>query len=266
MKNEYKSLIIGAILPLILSLLWQVLFVYFFCAEGKIQIVNTVLENKNYQTIISIRNMKKDEYLKNIEFILDDNIEIIDVEKNGETIKGKIIFQEISPNSISTLIINSKQKLTEDDITIIKNGSRITVEYFNKTTNYKIIYLVIAITYFVINLAMSIWLDSKNKKTRDEIKKENEKIKNKADECENKLHQLLKEERANKTVYLKEMNDMEKEVKFYQQIILKCINKGMGKEDLEKLISKELKTFTRKKMKYLSYDDIYKIVCDMSEK
>lgn len=266
MKNEYKSLIISAVLPLILSLLGQFLFTYFFGDEGKVQIINSVLENETYQTIISIKNMKQDEYLKDIEVILDSNIEIISAEINGIFVKEELIFKEISPNTISTLIVISEQELTEDDITIVKNGSKITIENFNKATNYKIMYLVIAITYFIINFVLCIWLDLKNKKVRDEINKQNEEIQDKADKCEMKLQQLLKEEKVNKTIYLKEMNDMEKEVEFYQQLILKCVNKEISKTELETIISKELKTFTRKKMKHLSYSDIYKIINDLSEK
>lgn len=99
-----------------------------------------------------------------------------------------------------------------------------------------------------------------------EVNEQVEETKKKSEACEEKMNRLLKEEKVNKTVYLKEMNDMEKEVKFYQQIILKCVNKGLSKSELESLISKELKTFTRKKMKHLSYNDIYKIVNELSEK
>lgn len=60
------------------------------------------------------------------------------------------------------------------------------------------------------------------------------------------------------------MNDMEKELKFYQQIILKHTNNSIKKEKLEEIISKELKTFTKKKFKHLNHEDVYKIVKELS--
>lgn len=266
MKNEYKSLIISSVLPLVLSLLGQMFFLYFFGDEGKMQIVSSVLTDENYQTIISLKNMNDDEYLKNVEIIIDNEVEVIAAEINGEHVDEELNFSEISPKSVSTLIIISEQELTEDDITIIKNGSKITIENFNNVTNYKLIYLLIALTYFIINMVMCLWIDSKNKKRVIETNKQIEETKKKADICEAKSQQLLKEERVNKTIYLKEMSDMEKEVQFYQQIILKCVNKEITRTELEKIISKELKTFTRKKMKHLSYNDVYKIVNELSEK
>lgn len=151
MKNEYKSLILSAILPLILSLLGQFLFIYFFGDDGKVEIVGNVLNAENYQTIISVKNMSNDEYLKNIEIILKGNVEVINAEINGEQVDQNLNFGEISPKSVSTLIIISKQELTKDNITIIKNGSKITIENFNNVTNYKLMYLLIVLSYFIIN-------------------------------------------------------------------------------------------------------------------
>ena len=77
--------------------------------------------------------------------------------------------------------------------------------------------------------------------------------------------EVQKKENVNRTIFVKEMNDMEKELKFYQQIILKCVNKEITRDELETLISKNLKTFKKKKLKHLSYDDLYQMVCGLAE-
>ena len=61
-------------------------------------------------------------------------------------------------------------------------------------------------------------------------------------------------------MYIKEMNNMEKELKFYQQILLKLTNNSITKAELDKTLSKELKTFTKKKTKYLDYGELYEII------
>ena len=58
---------------------------------------------------------------------------------------------------------------------------------------------------------------------------------------------------------------MEELVNVYQKIIYKICDKTITKEDLEKLISKELKTYNPKRVKQLGYKDICELVYELTE-
>ena len=61
------------------------------------------------------------------------------------------------------------------------------------------------------------------------------------------------------------MTDKERELKFYQQLLLNQTGNSMTREELEEFISKNLKTFNRKKIKYMDYEDLLKIVDNIIE-
>lgn len=273
MIKEIKNGIVTAIMTFFITIVLQYLVVYFFADDGKMQLTCNKINDNNYQTIIAIKNMSSDEYLKNVEIKFKDNIEIIAVEQDGKLTGNNenIVLKKLTPKAVSIIKINSKQSITDNDIIIIKNGSNITLSIFNDESNYKLIYLILVVTYAIINFAIGLYFDYKNYEHYNNAKKsteaENEKLNIKCNDAikrmnkiEDKLEKTEKESLIEHTIYLKELNQLEKENNFLKDILLKNIDNKITKEELEKLLIENMKRISKDKISYLTYDDVYNML------
>ena len=270
MLKEIKGSLIAAIISFVLTIILTFFMNFILGSQGEI-IYSSILKDEQYINIIMVKNMQKNEYLKNVNFVIDSETDVLNniVFINGKEnkIDNNIIeLNDINPNKTLIITFETTELVSNKNLFLVKNDQRIEIENFNEKKNNNIYFILLIGFYCLVNFLLSIKNDLKAKKRDDETNKQLEEAQKKSEICDEKIDKLIKEERVNQTVYLKEMNDMEKEVKFYQQIILKCVNKEISRVELEKIISKELKTFTRKKMKHLSYNDVYKIVNELSEK
>lgn len=273
MKMELKNAIIGAILTFLVTAILQYSFLFFFGDDGKIELICNKLNDNSYQTIIALKNMSSDEYLKNIEIKLKDDIEIISLDIDGKSTENfsVINFEDVVPTVTSVITIISEEDITEEDLIIIKNGANVSVEEFNKATNYKIFYLIIIISYTITSFIIELWFNSKNyknyKKTKDEIteeynsiRKENEVTLSQISKIEKELESSKRKLSIEHTIYVKEMNQLEKENIFLKNMLLKKYDKKISKEQLETMLIKEMKRFSRKNIRHLTYDDVYNII------
>ena len=103
MKMELKNAIIGAILTFLVTAILQYFFLFFFGDDGKIELISNKLNDNSYQTIIALKNMSSDEYLKNIEIKLKDDIEIISLDIDGKSTENfsVINFEDVVPTATS---------------------------------------------------------------------------------------------------------------------------------------------------------------------
>ena len=138
MKEDVKHSLIGAILTFFVTIILQYFVLLIGGDDGKIILINNKLVDDKYQTIIALKNMNSNEYLKDVEIKLSDDIEICSVSLNGKQLEenSNILFDVVNPNSSSTIIIISMQDIEKGDLTVIKNDNVISIEEFNKTENY----------------------------------------------------------------------------------------------------------------------------------
>lgn len=267
MKKEILSAFISAIATMILTIVSQFLGIYFWGDQATIELVSSEYSKDEFTSVLAIKNMMKDEYLEEISIEIDKDIRVNTVIKDGKKIDNLNVLKidKISPSKLSTILIQSDKKISKEKISIIKNHQRISIEYFNNIKNFKSVYLVLVLIYFIINMFIYTITSIKTKKTRDNINELYDKATKKSDDIEKKLIKIEKAEIYRKKIYLKEMTDREKELKFYQQLLLKQTGNSMTKEELEEFISKNLKTFNKKKIKYIDYEDILKIVGNIIE-
>lgn len=264
--KDYFLTLLGPISTVIFSILYS----FFFGNLAHIEYTTNYIEEDSYQTIFLIKNLQKTEQLKDINIVFnkecDLNTLFIDGKEN-KIIDNTLTIKNINPNSVKTIIIYSKQKIKKEDINFIKNNQKIQISYFNnlKNTNWQI--LIMAAFYAIINVICTYFLiKNQNKKaaetikSNDEIRKVLEKTEVKLNENEKHLYNTIKKMDLHKALHIKEMAQMEKELAFYQKLLLKKYNDKLSKDELEKIISKELGTFNKKKFKHLSYNDLYKII------
>ena len=275
-NKEYFLTIIEAVITIIVTLAT----LYLTNGEGTIYYSTNILSNGKCQTGIIIKNNRKNMALEGVEIILDKRIKIdniyIDEEKNNN-VENIIKIDKMNPKEIKNITIISNNPIDKTNLIVNKNHQQIGIEYINESSTIikTIIFLIIQIIiYALINIGL---LKHLNKQDSKRIEKEKEKYDKAIDRCkelEEKVEEVngrftkkIKEtERRYETktiIYINELADMEKEIAFYQKLLLNNC-KEITKEELEKKISSELKTFHSKKIKNLSYNELCKLIENMN--
>ena len=136
METGFKSVIKSTIISLVCTLILQSIITFFVGDVGKIQIITSSLSNNQYQTIISVMNQQKNEYLNNIEIKVNDKIKVYSAQIDGKNV-DKYIFNNIEPQMVSTLTLVTNQHLSQDELIVIKNGNKLLVEDFTKIVHIK---------------------------------------------------------------------------------------------------------------------------------
>lgn len=269
MTKEIKSAFFSAALSIILSALATFVITFVLGNQGEI-LYSSILVKEKYINNITIKNMQSNEYLKSFNLLLDEKIKVKDntIYINGEHYlveNNNIELDKLKPKEVINISFETNEAINDKNLLIAKSQQRIGIESFNQKENLNIYWFILLICYGFVNFIAYLVNNIKENKRYDTYHKTLEEVKKKSDFCEKRAEELLKKENINKTIYIKEMSDMEKELKFYQQIILKSTNEKMTKSELETLISKSLKTFNKTKIKHLSYNDLYKIVYGLVE-
>ena len=269
MSKEIKGALLSAIISIILPAILTLIMTFIWGNQGEI-IYSSILVKDKYVNNITVKNMQKNEYLNSFNLLINEEIKIKDntIFINGENYtieKNNIELKKIKPTEVINISFETNNVINDKSLFLIKSKQRIGIENFNKKENLNIYWFILLGFYCLVNFVIYLIINMKSKKRYDDYNKKLEKVEKKSELCENKMKDIMKKENINRTIFVKEMNDMENELKFYQQIILKCVNKEMTKKELETLISKNLKTFNKKKIKHLSYSDLYQIVYGLAE-
>lgn len=263
MYKEIKGAFFSAVLSIILSALFTLALNFMLGNQGEI-LYSSILVKGKYINNITIKNMQKNEYLNDFNLLIDEEIKI---ENNTILINGEnyiiennnIKLNKIKPKEVINIYFETDDIINDKSLSLVKSHQRIGIENFNKKENLNIYWFILLACYGLVNFVAYLINNIKANKRYEDYNKTLKQVEKQNDFCEKKVKELLKKESINKTIYVKEMNDMEKELKFYQQIILKSTNEKMTKSELETLISKNLKTFKKNKIKHLSYNDLYQI-------
>ena len=260
-----KEYILALIAPIV-TLIYSLITPYLFGTNGYIEYVSKMIENERYQNTIFVKNMRKNEYLKKIDFVVSSEIKIDDLIVNDnktDAINNTIAIFDILPQDVSIISFITNKKLNNNNLHVVKNNQTIDISYFNNIGNVNIKIFIIVLIYALINIIFAYL----SKRRMNNYKLEYEKIMNNQEEkivdLESKMAAIIKEEKTIKAVNIKEMSDFERELEFYKSVILKICNKNMTKNELENEISKSLKTFSKKKFKYLNYNDVYNIIGEL---
>lgn len=269
MYKEIKDALLSTIISILFTAIFSLVMTFILGNQGEI-IYCSVLSNDKYVNNIIIKNMQKNEYLNDLSILINEEIEIKDnvifvngVESKIE--KNNIELNRIKPKEIISISFETDNIINDKNLFLIKSQQKIGIENFNKKENLNIYWFVLMGFYGLVNFIIYLIDNIKSNKRYENYNKKLEAAEKSNASCENTINELIKKENVNRVIFVKEMNDMEKELKFYQQIILKCVNKGMTKNELETVISKNLKTFNKKKIKHLSYNDLYKMVSELAE-
>lgn len=218
--------------------------------------------NQNVATIL-IKNITKDEYLKEFDIIIDNQVGIYNVQYNGEKYnidKNVIAVPQILPDDSIVFTLTTEQELDSSNIIVAKNSQKIGINYFENYFNWYIYTIILILCYCAINSFLAYKTDKKNIKYAEEQSKKMDSLESEVKSEQNKLDHTLKKQIVFDKLYVKEMADLETELAFYKKIVVKMSGNSMTKEEMEKIISKELKTFNKKTIKHVDYKYIVDLV------
>ena len=265
MKKEIILAIISSIITVFITIIFQYIGILIWGEHAKIELISSEFNNSEYVNVLAIKNIKDEEYLKNVSIEIDNNIKINSVKTNNiNHIDNKFVVNSLSPNKVSMIVFTSSEKITNKNVSIIKNKQKISMEYFNDATNYRPMYLILIIFFFVVDFIVNLIINNMNRKEQKNIMNMYNEAKNKTEKIEKHIEKFEKKDISRNKLFLKEISDKEKEIKFYQQLLLKNTGNNMSKEELEEFIIKNLKSFNKRKIKYIDYNDILQIISDIS--
>ena len=268
MNKEIKIALISAILALIIQLVATTLYSFWLGNDGELIFSSSKIQNGYLNTII-LKNMQSNAYLKNIDIIVDYNIEVIkndNLMKNVKIEDNKIIIDEVNPKETVNLTFITTKKLEENNIKII-NSAKIGVEYFNDKQNISKRIFILSFIYFIINFLISCFFNNANKKEKEKLKNKISMTENRItilEDSEQKFHNEIITNTKNlelvKQFYLNEIKDMEKEVCFYRRLVLKKLSKQINKKEVEKIILEIIKSFSKKNHREFNYSNIDELI------
>ena len=251
MGKEIVKTLVTTLVTAIITLFASFIIGYFNNPSVKVTYGYSKINDDSYVNTIMIKNIKKDAYIKNFNAILDSSIKVQEVLLNNESIKiddNTINIDSIKPNDTITLSIITNKKTSEDDYNFVNNDKKVQKEYFNKYTNVPLYTLLIIFIYAIINFLISLRNDYDNVKIKEQYDLIISDLRNDANNTEERVNKLFKESNAHKTLYIKEMSDMERELDFYKSVIIKICGKELKKEELESIVSKNIKTFSKRNL------------------
>lgn len=268
MWKEIRSSFFGALITAVITMCITLGVNYFSSPNAKVLIAYSSIEDGNYINSILVKNINKDEYLNEFDIIVDSKINIYDVTVNNNKFSfenNTIRINSINPNDVVVLTLKTSKEIKKDYLTIAKNNQKFEIDYFNNYKNLSFYTIILVFVYAILNFLFSLRHDISNAKIKKENDEKNKEIKATLDKNEEIIQKIEKKADAFKSLYIKEMDGMERELQFYQKLLTKACNEKITKDELEKLISKELKTFSKKKFKHLNYGDVYRIILRTTE-
>ncbi len=269
MLKEIIKSIIAAVFTVIVTILVSYLISYINSPDAKVTIGYSNIENNKYMNLILVKNVKKDEYLKKFDIIIDNNIKISDIRVNDkqlDTNNNTIHIDSIDPTGSSIITLNSSSKLRKNNIIFAKNNQKFKIEYANSFKNITVYTILLILSYAIINFLLSVRQDIRYDKIKCEREKRMDEIEQNLRKTNNTLEKVEKKSNAYKVLYLKEISDMEKELQFYRGLISETYGKKISREELENIISKQLKLASKIKDRNLYFDDVFEAMINVIDK
>lgn len=276
-KNENIRIIInGIITSLITSILVFIInsSIYLFNKEKvNISISDSIYENNQYITSISIKNYQKNISIKEM-LIWFSNVNITRIESNLKNInnntENKIVFSDIMPSYTGTIILYSDSKIDKDNIKI-ETGVKEQIVFLKDQEESAYInikkYVIIALIYFVVlsftNIIVSLKTNEKINEKIEEQKQEKDKLEKELKAIEKTIDENKEQQIEIRTKLIKELADYSKELRFWKDTIRKILYKSKDKkiesEDMFNIVTKGLGTYnTLNKIYYEDVEDIIK--------
>lgn len=255
-KINIKGIVIEILITSILTFCAQCIFLTLNYDSGKVEIIQTLNNNGEYNVFIGIRNFESDEYIEDICIELTKNIKMKDINISTDNIQysdNMFKIKQILPNTTASIYFVSEKEITNNELKVIKNGTKLRIESLDNETAVNGTMIILALVYIGISAIItfiSSYLSEKKTIARELIsKRECEFIEKKLETVEERLEMREKEmekQREHLLYNYVEIKDLTKENDFYRNLLQEIIKDGekRSSKNIEKKITDTLKTFS----------------------
>lgn len=253
-NSVIKEAIINAIISIIITSFFSLIINYIAIEKMELVISSAKRTDDSYITIVEINNYKENNIIENSNIILNSNAEILSINSTLEAnVKdNKIVIEKIYPNSKENLLIETKSRLKQEDLSFqipVKNKIRWTENEKNIFQELLLNVFITGIVYLIItiinNIVLNKYINEKIKSKNEEVEKaniENQRINLRQNEIEKEVSFIKKKV---KLLHRKNL-DYAKELDFWKDTIRKTFYTKENIKDsrgLFELVTKNLKTY-----------------------
>lgn len=255
-KVNIKGIVIEILITSILTFVVQCILLMFNFDSGKVEIIQSLNNDGEYNVFIGIRNFELNEYIENIFIEVTQNVELSDISistKNIQYTENMFEIKQISPKTTESIHFVSKNEITNSNLKIVKNGAKLRIENLNDENAIDGNIIILILMYTLISAIFSFISNFRSEKKeieREDIRKEarkviDRKIKVLEEEVEYDRNTLEKQKEVLSYTYV-EIKDLIKENDFYRKLIQNILidSEKTSSKKIQKKITEELKTYT----------------------
>lgn len=267
-KNIIKDVFLQVIAAVLVQVvIYALMYTYSYLNREKINITvcSSTKNEFGYCTSINIRNFQDDKSIEAITIWSSADIDTGSIKYEEFEVKGeKIIIKNIPPSFDGTIVLNSKEKITDENTKFESKEKRV-VKYLYKQKEEISIYLrTVLITiitsftiYFILNWILMHFFNKKTVSINErlaKVKEENKSIEKKLDKCNEKCRKDYEAHLKLKIFLHRKLQDYAKELSFYKILLKELIKDDKKSEEICHQVTKELKTF--KTMEKIDIEDL----------
>ncbi|MCR5146993.1 MAG: hypothetical protein K6B70_06600 [Clostridia bacterium] len=267
-KKVIKEVLVQVTIAVLVQVIvYALMYTYSYINREKINITvcSSTRSELGYFTSINIKNFQDDRSIDAITIWSSANIDTGSIKCEEFEVKGeKIIIKNIPPSFDGTIVLNSKEKITDENTKFESNEKRV-VNYLYKQKEEISIYLrtvlitIITnfITYFILNWILIHFFNKKTGSINERLakmKEENKAIEKKLDTCNEKCRKDYEAHLKLKIFLHRKLQDYAKELSFYKMLLKELIKDDKKGEEVCHQVTKELKTF--KTMEKIDIEDL----------
>lgn len=251
MENEkgkgLTNILIESLGVAISTLILQYLLLIISADIGAVTISNSCQGENKFLSNISVKNYQSNSYLENIVIDISKDIKITSIEGityNYTIDNNEITIDKIRPDDVVNIVINSDEKLTENNLKVISSNQKIGLTNLdvmgslqkNIITSVVLNAIIMFITYGIVLYIMNRFslskinkaneLMTKVKEKDDELIEENKNITIAYNDCRdenlrlvNQIGELIKKIDNMEIDFLSKVKDLSSEIDFYKGVL-----------------------------------------------
>lgn len=266
LRINLKQIILECVLPIIFVSIIGYLSTFVKFEDAKISISESVFENGQYISLISVNNFKN-KNIDTLSLFFSDDCSLLSVQKNDYVIlDGDYIKITVPPKEKISFYVLTENKATEDTIRCVYDG-KIVLNYQNskeaeflKTIKSILIIIIIYSISIIINFILHRKMVSKIAKRCDDIEIKLAQSIADAEKAEKKIIDAFKRYRKEKIFYQTRISQLRKELNFWRDTIRKLLYDSKHQEQFsEKIleaVTNNLKTYTTSDRSDNTIDDV----------
>ena len=244
-RKIVKETTVNVLITALFAFFGSIISYYVFIPDGRLSYSNSISDNNKYTTSFLIRNLNKNEKIKNIEIKFHDDVDIEHIYMNGVEVKDNNIKFNIYPNGTISLYIVSNTKIDNNSYDFVKNGYKIEEDNISNIDVFYIVKLIIiySLVNFILLMFVKYLIQKRIDKSDRDLNKALERtheLESRYDEIDDRLENMVRKSQLYETIQVREFEILQKQNIAYENIILKMAGSKLTKKELKEMVIETL--------------------------